>query len=349
MACFLPSNKRDCCPDEKLNYPRSAQRGVAVFAAIALFSLSGALPAAAAAEPWQSDEAAQSGADPQMLPPGVKVLLSSALEAGDEAAADAIAEHILRTFPGSASEVEALRAEFPRQDHVRQAKRAEGKQSEPAEPSLVPNWGGHLEFGASRSTGTLDSFGLYGAVEASQKREKWEHAFSARADIQRAESVQSVERYFAAWRPRYNLSPDFYLHGLAQFERDPSLSLASRYTGSGGIGYSIVDGDTMSLKLTGGPAVRLTRTMEGEMNTAVGGRAALDFDWKATPALQLKQDSSFIADNGNQSGRMVTGIESKLFGPVRARLSYEVRYEHNSLRETRSLATNARTTIIIGL
>ena len=54
-------------------------------------------------------------------------------------------------------------------------------------------------------------------------------------------------------------------------------------------------------------------------------------------------------DGGNESGRAITAIETRLFGPVRARLSYELRYERNEAIGRETLDTSGRTTIVVGL
>jgi putative salt-induced outer membrane protein len=195
----------------------------------------------------------------------------------------------------------------------------------------------------------VDSFGFYGAIEAERRGLSWDHAVSARAEFQETNGLRSAERIVGSWRPRYRIGDDLNLYGLAQYEHDPILSLSSRYTLGSGVGYSVVDEADLSLRLDGGPALRRTRSTTGGTFTALGGRASLDFDWKISPTLEIKQDGSFIMDGGNESGRAVTAIETRLFGPVRARLSYELRYERNERVGTESLDTSGRTTIVVGL
>ncbi|WP_129791708.1 YdiY family protein [Sphingosinicella sp. CPCC 101087] len=286
---------------------------------------------------------------PPALPPAIARLIRAAMASGDEAAVTSIVRHARQTFPSAQQEIAALRSEFDRALADRRSAAAQAAHERLASPRVFDNWKGNVELGASRTTGNVESFGFYGAIEAERRGVSLDHSISARADFQETNGVQSAERITASWRPRYRIDDDLNVYGLAQYEHDPLIALSSRYTVGGGVGYSVVDKADMKLRLDGGPAIRRTRTTAGEVFTAVGGRASLDFDWKITPTLELKQDGSFIMDGGNESGRSVTAIETRLFGPVRARLSYELRYEHNSAIGTESFNTSGRTTIVVGL
>jgi putative salt-induced outer membrane protein len=286
---------------------------------------------------------------PPALPQAIARLIRAAMASGDEAAVNSIVRHARQTFPSAGPEIEALRTEFDRALADRRSVEAQAAHERLASPRIFDNWQGNIELGASRTTGNVDSFGFYGAIEAERRGVAMDHSISARADLQETNGLRSAERITASWRPRYRIGDDLNVYGLTQYEHDPLIGIGSRYTVGGGVGYSVLDETGLRLRLDGGPAVRHTRTVEGEAFTAVGGRASLDFDWKITPTLELKQDGSFIMDGGNESGRSVTAIETRLFGPVRARLSYELRYERNSARGTESFNTSGRTTIVVGL
>jgi putative salt-induced outer membrane protein len=286
---------------------------------------------------------------PPALPPAIARLIRAAMASGDEAAVNSIVRHARQAFPSAQEEIAALRSDFDRALADRRSAAAQAAHERLASPRVFDNWQGNIELGASRTTGNVESFGFYGAIEAERRGVSLDHSISARADFQETNGIQSAERINASWRPRYRIDSDLNVYGLAQYEHDPLIALSSRYTVGGGVGYSVVDEADMKLRLDGGPAIRRTRTTAGEVFTAVGGRASLDFDWKITPTLELKQDGSFIMDGGNESGRSVTAIETRLFGPVRARLSYELRYEHNSVIGTESFNTSGRTTIVVGL
>lgn len=306
------------------------------------------VPATAAEVAQDVPVEAREPAQPQ-LPAEVTQLIRAAMAGGDEAAVASIARYARAAFPAAQVEIQSLTDEFARSMAQRREAAAAERRQQLASASILEHWTGQVELGASRTTGQTSSLGFYGAFEAKREGLNWNHVFNGRAEFQETNGVRSIDRITAAWAPRYRLGDDLNLYGLAQFERDPLLRIDQRYTASGGLGFTLVDESDMSLRLDGGPAVRRTRTTDGLATTALGGRASLDFDWKITPTLELKQDSSFILDGGNQSGRATTAVETRLFGPVRARLSYELLYERDSILGTDSFGTSGRTTLVVGL
>lgn len=286
---------------------------------------------------------------PPTLPADVERLIRAAMASGDEAAVASMIRYAREAFPRGTPEIQRLGEEFDHALADRRSAAAEAARERLASARITENWEGRIELGASRTTGKVDSFGFYGAIEAERRGLSWDNMISARAEFQETNDVRSAERIVGTWRPRYRIGDDLNVYGLAQFEHDPILSLSGRYTLGGGIGYAVLDGSDLSLRLDGGPAIRRTRTTRGDDFTALGGRASIDFDWKVSPTLEIKQDGSFIMDGGNESGRAITAIEARLFGPVRARLSYELRYERNEAIGSESFDTSGRTTIVVGL
>ncbi|WP_114952487.1 DUF481 domain-containing protein [Sphingosinicella terrae] len=285
----------------------------------------------------------------QVLPPDVARLIRTAMNSGDEAAVATMTRFALQAFPNAAQDVQVMRAGYDRA----MAQRREAAEAERirrlAAARITDNWDGSIELGASRTTGNSSSFGFYGAIQAERRGLRWDNSVNARAELQETNGVRSVERINASWRPRYRLGDDLQIYGLAQYEHDPIIGLDHRYTAGTGISYTIIGEPEMTLRFDGGPALRRTQSTGGNVDTAVGGRAAFDFAWKILPTLELKQDGSFIMDGGNESGRAITAIETRLFGTVRARLSYELLYERNSVLGTDSFGTSGRTTLVVGL
>ena len=64
------------------------------------------------------------------------------------------------------------------------------------------------------------------------------------------------EQYLAAYEPNLVLSDRLFAFALAQYERDRFQGFSARYSVSGGLGYEIIDTETMSLSAQAGPEWR---------------------------------------------------------------------------------------------
>lgn len=313
---------------------------------IALLALQAAVPAEAPAP--QPAPAAPVEASAPSFPPEVRAVLQAAIDSGDAAAVEAVARFAGQAHPAAAPEIAAMRQSFLDAAAARTAQAEAERRRALAAAGPVENWDGSFEVGGSRSTGSSSSLGLFGAVTGTRAGIDWSHRFSARADIQETAGARTAERLSASWQPRRSWGDGLYGFGLAEYERDPFLGFDGRYTAGLGAGYSFSAGDALRLELEGGPSFRRTDPREGEVVTTLGGRASLDATWRLSPSLELKQNGSLVFDQGNGTGRSTTALDAALFGPLRMRLSYELRYERDVLRDLGSLDTTSRATLVFG-
>jgi putative salt-induced outer membrane protein len=282
------------------------------------------------------------------LPADARAVLQAAIDSGDSAAVETVARFVGQAHPGAAAEIAAMRTAFAAAHAERAAAAEAARRRALAEAGPAENWDGSFEVGGSRSTGSSSSLGLFGAVSGTRTGLDWSHRVSARAEIQETNGARTAERLSASWQPRRSLGAQLYGFGLAEYERDPFLGIDSRFTGGLGAGYSFRAGEAFRVELEGGPSVRRTDPREGVPVSTLGGRASLDATWRISPSLELKQNGSLVFDEENGTGRATTALDAALFGPLRMRLSYELRYERDVLRDLGSLDTTSRATLVFG-
>ena len=70
--------------------------------------------------------------------------------------------------------------------------------------------------------------------------------------------------------------------------------------------------------------------------------------WKISPRLEFRQTGSVYVEEDNGSGTAVSALDATLFGPLKVRLSYELRYERDDLRKVDTLDTSSRATLVLG-
>ena len=94
------------------------------------------------------------------------------------------------------------------------------------------------------------------------------------------EGTTSRERYLFAYEPRYNINPDLFSYGLAQYERDRIQGFDARYALSGGLGYNVIATPNLKLSAKAGPAFRRTELLDGTALDRLGALAGFDAAWR---------------------------------------------------------------------
>ena len=282
------------------------------------------------------------------LPADARAVLQAAIDSGDAASVETVARFVGQAHPAAAAEIAEMRTSFQSAHAARAAAAEATRRRALAAAGPTEHWDGSFEVGGSRSTGSSSSLGLFGAVSGTRTGLDWTHRVSARAEIQETNGARTAERLSASWQPRRALGDQLYAFGLAEYERDPFLGIDGRTTAGLGAGYAFTAGEALRLEVEGGPSFRRTDPREGAVVSTVGGRASLDATWRISPSLELKQNGSLVFDEENGTGRATTALDAALFGPLRMRLSYELRYERDVLRDLASLDTTSRATLVFG-
>ncbi|WP_157219788.1 DUF481 domain-containing protein [Flavisphingomonas formosensis] len=280
------------------------------------------------------------------LPPPARALIEKAISSGDPQSVAAVIKLARAMYPQGAAQIDALQAENDARIAEKAAAAARARADQLANASLLENWKGEVEVGASQTTGNSESVGAYGSLKLNREGLKWRHSVSIRADYQRTEHVTTTERMNAQYQPNYKFDDKLYTYGIAQYEHDPILGYDGRYTLGGGIGYTVVKKPTISLSFEGGPAVRYTDFVDEDRQTALAGRASMAFKWQVRPTVTIQQDAAVYFDKGNNTANSTTSIDTKLIGALKARFSYNIQYEKNAPVGTDPVDTTSRATLL---
>ncbi|SMF70227.1 DUF481 domain-containing protein [Allosphingosinicella indica] len=283
---------------------------------------------------------------PTFLTRQVRAMIDTALKKKDTQAVETILALAKTTNPNATPELDAIGNAFRAGVAAEKAAAEQARREALLAASPLEYWKGSVELGGSRSTGNNDILGLYGAVNLERTGLDWRHKLNGRADFQRNNGVTTAERFLASYQPNYRLDPRLYAYGLAQYEHDPFLGFDNRYTLGAGMGYSVIAKPNIKLDLEGGPTLRLTDPVLEPSTTTVAGRASLDFAWKVSPTLQLKQVGAIYVEGGDSSATSTTSLDAALIGNLKARLSYNVQYEAGPPPGTKSVDTVSRATLV---
>jgi putative salt-induced outer membrane protein len=273
-------------------------------------------------------------------PAPVQAMVDDAFATGSDAEVAAVVKYARRVAPDMA---EAL----DRRIAARVTERQAAERARPA--SAAPaRWSGRGEVGATLAEGNTDTLGLYASVSAARQGVHWRHELRGEAAYQETNGVRSQERLMLAYEPRYQVNPRLSAYGLLQAEHDPVLGYDARYSVSAGLGYRLVRGEALSIDVQGGPAYRHVLPVAGPDENGFSGRAALDARLQLRPGVKLTQTGSAFLDSHGNTFSATTGLEAQLFGPLAARLSYNVQYESEPTLGRVSTDTLSRITLVYG-
>lgn len=292
------------------------------------------------------------------LPDPVKAMIEAAIATGDKAKVAAVVEAAKATNPGDTAEIDALDQAF--QEHLAEATAAEKarKEEEIRTAGLLENWHGRGQIGAFQSTGNSHDIGVSLALDLQRHGIDWQHKLTATIDYQRSAGTTSRERYLFAYEPRYNINPDLFSYGLAQYERDRIQGFGARYSLSGGLGYNVIASPDLKLSAKAGPAFRRTELLDGTAQDHLGGLAGVDFDWKINKRLTFTQNANMVAETGSRATVIIdssnttlalnSGLEAKISDRLSTRLSYSLNYDSNPPTTGVSTDTMTRFTMVYG-
>ncbi|UYV15435.1 YdiY family protein [Porphyrobacter sp. ULC335] len=290
------------------------------------------------------------------LPEPVRAMIDAAISSGDEGKVRIVAELARTTNPSDIAEIDAIVATFEANVAARKAAEAEARQAALREADLFDNWSGKGELGGFRATGNSSNTGLTAGLTVDRQGIAWRHRLTGRVDYQRANGTTTREQFLARYEPNVNVSDNFYVYALAQYERDRFQGFSGRYAISGGMGYQALKGEDVQLSVKAGPAYRVTEFIDGREESRIAGLVALDFDWNITERLKLTQDTNAVAETGgsavaiidsrNTSIDLITGLDATIAKSLKARFSYAVEYDSNPPPGAVQTDTLSRVTLI---
>lgn len=299
-------------------------------------------------------------AEAEVLPSGVAAILDAALASGDAAGIDAVARFARQAHPQAIGEIDRRIANW------RSATGFVALATSPALPisvtstpaftqnavaeavPVIKKWTGEGEIGAFSSSGNAPGIGFVGSVKLLLEGENWRIGSAGRVDYQETANVVTRDQTRLSAEPNYKFSPRGYIFGLGQYEKDRFQGFVSRYSMSGGLGYSLFAQENAKVNVKAGPAWRRTTAMTGEQETIVAGLASIDVKVKLTPSLQFTQDASAYVDAHGSTLYTLAALDTKLLGKLKARFSYMV--QHETEPESGRVGTDAtsRMTLVYG-
>lgn len=280
------------------------------------------------------------------VPDPVRAMIDAAIAKGDAPTVRAVMDLARETNPADIDELNAMQAQFEAAEAEKATAAAAQEEADKRNAGLLENWSGQGQLGAFRSTGNTSDTGVTAGVTLERVGVDWRHKLTGLVDYQETNGVTTREQFLAAYEANYDLSDRLYAYGLVQYERDTFQGFSARYSGSGGLGYRIIENDNMQLSVKAGPAYRQTEFVDGTSDSSIAGLAALDFDWQIAENLKLTEDASAFIQSGGNTFVSTTGLVAGLGSGFSASLSYTVEHETNPPAGAVKTDTLTRATLI---
>ena len=288
-------------------------------------------------------------ANPAVTPPDpVRDMLTVAIASGKDADVEAVAKLAKAARPDDAAEIEARVAAYRGERQRLKDEAAAAARARLAAAKLWENWKGEGQIGGSLSTGNTKSAGLSAGLALARKGIDWTHRLRLQADYQRTNGRTSIDRYLGEFEPQDRLGDRGFVYGLGRWEQDRILGYDSRWNLSGGLGYKLIDSQSIGLSLKGGPAWRRTNFITGASDDELTALAGLDFGWQLSPTLRLTQVASTVVGEANSSTSSLTALNAKLSGKLSARIAYAAQIDSSPPPGVESVDTQTRFTLVYG-
>jgi putative salt-induced outer membrane protein len=278
--------------------------------------------------------------DQTAIPAPVKAMLDAAMASGNEGDVATIVKYARSAAPDSADAIAKIAADWRTQRRL-------ASQQKIREAGFLDLVKGHVELGGYINTGNSNNIGLTGSLELRREGIEWRHKLRVQADYQKSLGVVTREHYLASYEPNWKFDDRAYMYGSAQFESDRLLGYYTRYSTSTGAGYSAIKQRGLTLDLELGPAFRNTRFTDNRVESNVAARGSLDFNWKVTPGISLRQNASAYLQSANSTVSSKSALQARVVGPLSAQLSYTLQYESMPPIGRRSTDTTSRAALVV--
>ena len=188
-------------------------------------------------------------------------------------------------------------------------------------------WSGELELGAGATTGNTEEANVNAAAAVNHERGNWSHALRARFDFTEDDGDTIKRRLLSSFETNYKLSDRAYVLGFIEYEDDRFSGFDYRLTQNLGLGYRLIDQETVQLSLEAGPGFRYTEFEDGDTESELIGRASGDLLWRLSDTAKFTDEASLVAGSQTTTLRNMAALTATLAGSLGVRVSFEIRHD----------------------
>lgn len=219
----------------------------------------------------------------------------------------------------------------------------------PVERGFFAGWDveGEASLGLSVTSGNTEEQAFAAGFSMDAKPgEDWLHHVDFTADFARRSGETTKERYLGNYELSYFIWENGYVYGLFNGEHDAFSGFSYRLSESVGLGYQVIGTEATEWSLEGGPGVRQTKPVDGDMEHEILFVANSDFSHNFTQNLLATNRTTVFAGSDRTTIRNIIAFETEVLSALTARLSFEVKHDTNVPEGREKTDTLSKVTLV---
>ncbi len=236
---------------------------------------------------------------------------------------------------------------------VRQA--APGAEAPPAAvakaaaPETEPEskWSGHVELGATRTTGNTEQASFNTAAEVINERRRWRHKFEASFDFDSENEETIQNRIVASANSAYKITKRLRVFGFFEYEDDEFSGFDYRLSENVGLGYLFVDIERWTFDIEAGPGARQSKIeATGDVDSEATARLNESITWKISPSAKFLHDTTFVVGTDRTTIETDNALKLNITNPLSAKISFELRHDTDVPADTEKTDTTTKISLV---
>ncbi|MGF1641486.1 MAG: YdiY family protein [Rhodospirillales bacterium] len=268
-----------------------------------------------------------------------------AIAAAPDRVPETVAAIVARAPDHRAALVGTASAAFP--DYAERLAAA-GGDGAVADDEISP-WSLEAELGGLYQTGNSPRDSITTAGTLGYDSGNWHNAFGIAFDFVNDSGETTTRRFVAHNRTRYDLAERWFATARLRFVDDKDDGFQWQTQELFGPGYRILDGDTLTLTVEGGPGFRQVRERSedgGHVNNDLVGWAGADFAWQIGEGARFTNTVAATGDPDRAQIDNTAALTLRIVDNLAARLSYEVRHDTDPGEDAGKTDGIARATLV---
>ncbi|MEL7491437.1 MAG: DUF481 domain-containing protein [Pseudomonadota bacterium] len=273
------------------------------------------------------------------LPDIVQGMLDAAIDTGDPAQIEAVANAARKVFPDYEAAISetaqiSIDALSPPEEIASDSVTA-------ASDGIwrLGAWTGNASAGASLASGNSDNIAVGLGIEAARTHGVFTHNISADLDLASSnpdpndpasQRLQTQNRWFTAYQLDLAFSDRTYAFGRISYEEDAFSGFDYRAFGGAGVGHFLYKSEPFKWKVEGGPGYQYSLVdITPEIQSEFALYASTEIDWLIREGVLFEQDVDATWTSPTTTVESLTSLSTTLTESISTSLSFFVRYETN--------------------
>jgi putative salt-induced outer membrane protein len=229
------------------------------------------------------------------------------------------------------------------------ASKATQKAEAPKPSGFLPvdHWKGGIELGAAMASGNVDARSVASAVNMLNDRAEWRHKVGGSFSTIRTDGVVTKEAATANYQLDYKWTPRLYNYGLFDYSRDRFGPFRERYLETVGVGYRVLQGETYSLDVEGGAALRQATPLATMIRTdEYGGRVNTIFNWNISDNFAINNTGSAFVTDARTSLENTVALKTKITDRISGKVSFNLKHDTDVPMDSVRTSTETKATLL---